>query len=87
MQTWKTLSIRLDTVNKGQRLHFSNFFSFLFFSFSFEKSVSHGIMLFQWVPCTVHRTYKYFISKKNFKIESYNTIHTIKNYFVTVFIR
>ena len=35
MQTWRTLSTRLDTANRGQRLRFGVFFSFLFFSFFF----------------------------------------------------
>ena len=37
------------------------------------------------VSYTVHKTHKYFIQEKKFKNRSYNTIHTFKNYFITVF--
>ena len=38
-----------------------------------------------WVPCTVYGTRKYFFQKNDFKTRSHGTIHTFKNYFVTVF--
>ena len=34
--------------------------------------------------CTIHETYNHFIQKK-IKNESYDTIHTFKIYFTTVF--
>ena len=42
-------------------------------------------VLFIHYSCTFHGTHNYFIQKKNIKNETYNTIYTFKNYFVTVF--
>ena len=51
------------------------------FAFAFVHS-----MRFVWVTCTVHETCKYFFfNKNNFKFGFHNTIHTFKNYSVTVF--
>ena len=38
-----------------------------------------------WVSCTIYGICKYFFQKNNFKIGFYSTIHTFKNYFITVF--
>ena len=43
------------------------------------------LAFFPWVPCTVHGTRKYRIKNFFFLTESHGTIHTFKNYFVTVF--
>ena len=59
-------------------------FAFFFF-FLGEKRISVAFMLFQWVPCTVHRTYKPLFNKIFIKNGSYGTIHTFKNYFATMF--
>ena len=77
------VSIHLDGAKKHLHLSFTFFFFFLRKAFYVFR---YGIMLFQWVSCNVYRTHKYFIQeKKNFKIGSHNTIHTFKNYFVTIF--
>ena len=74
-----SLSTCLDTADKGQCLCFG-LFLFFFFFFFFEKIISHGIM-----HCSGDTQVLYLKKKKNIKIRFYSTIHTFKNYFVTVF--
>ena len=58
-----------------------------FFFFFFMRFSSRGqLTLFTYCSFTVHETYNHFIEKKNIKNGSYGTIHTFKNYFVTVFL-
>ena len=55
---------------------------FLFFFSFFEKSV----YVFQWVMCTIHKTLQIsFFNKTFIKNGSHGTIHTLKNYFATMF--
>ena len=56
------VSIRLDSVEKHLRLRFTFSSSFFLFFFRGAFHVFRcEIILFQWVPCTVHGTHKYFI--------------------------
>ena len=86
--TKQALSIRLKVL-KSTCVYVS-----IFFFFFFEKGVCYTarkeskIMLFQLISCIIHRTCMYFThttTKKNFETRSYSTIHTFKNYFVTIF--
>ena len=48
---------------------------------SAEKHFSVVSHVFQWVPCIVHKTRKYFFSKSNFKTRFYGNIHIFKKCF------
>ena len=81
LNTWtkQALSTCLDTDNLLSVCVFQ-------FSFSFENRVSTTILLFQQVLYIVYETYKYLFFNRIFiKNRSLDTIHTFKNYFVTVF--
>ena len=85
MQTWVVfsaiqtqLSTHLDTNEKLT----SAFQCFFFFFFFWEEQ----IMLFQWVPCNVHRLASILFSNFFIKNWSYSTIYIFKNYFITVFL-
>ena len=118
-----TISTRLDTVDKGQRLRFNIFFFFFFKTCTTspvqeEKSILFTFLVGPVNPCKKRKAFFFYFSsgsrepaqeeksiffyfssgsrvlftgptstllKKNFKIGSYRTIHTFKNYFTTVF--
>ena len=89
-------SICLDSRLRFASAHFLSlsFFFFFFLSVKFDFSTHALFTRFrfsstectvQYYSCTVHRTHKHFIQKKKIKNRSHDTIHTFKNYFVTVF--
>ena len=70
------------------RFWFHIFFYFIFiFSACMNSNCTvhaHGFTV-QETKCTVHGTYNHFVQKTNNKNRYHGTIHSFKNYFVTVF--
>ena len=66
----------------------SRFFFFFFFSARMNSNCTvhaHGFTV-QETKCIVYGTYDHFVQKKNNKNTYHGTIHSFKNYFVTVFL-
>ena len=62
--------------------------SLFFFSTRMNSNYTfhaHGFIV-QETKCTVHKTYNHFVQKTNIKNWYHGTIHSFKNYFVTVFL-
>ena len=84
----QTLNTHLETNDKGQRLDFDFFFFFFFLRMCTVGPVQEANIIF----CFSSGSHALFMRptstlfrKKNFKTGSHDTIHTFKNYFVTVF--
>ena len=69
-------------------LAFSSFFSFFFFFFihAFQGDKIYCSQLQQHCSRIVQGIHNHFIQKKNIKNGTHNTIHTFKNYFITIFL-
>ena len=80
---WIALNLRLHLLCLRSFLLFL-FLFFLFFIFFILRVLLKAGDNFH-CSSIVHETHRHFIQKKNIKNGSYDTIHTFKNYFVTVF--
>ena len=65
------------------RLPFCVFLFFFFNNFFMHTFQLLGDRVY--CSCIIHGAHNHFIQKKNFKNEFHDTIHTFKNYFITVF--
>ena len=85
--TWIRLFLRLafPTFSSSSSSFFTCFRGDKHCSCTIEYCSRTVHIVFTQCQCTVHGTHNYFIQKKYIKNESHGTIHTFKNYFVTVF--